>query len=82
MSHADTIRIVLDWPMAYYNEEQEQLARKALDALLVENQRLGLIVSAAKLASDSYAHPMNPLAGSDIDYYMAQLREALAGDAE
>ncbi len=39
-SHADTIRVVLDWPIAYYNEEQEQMARKALVALLAENERL------------------------------------------
>jgi hypothetical protein len=40
MSHAAAIRRVLNWPIAYFNAEQEAQAQAALDALLAENQRL------------------------------------------
>jgi hypothetical protein len=79
--HADTVRRVLDWPIAYYNEEQEVEARAALDALLAEHQRL-------RDALERISRDTTTVVGDSRDYTVAPsrtaliAREALARDSE
>jgi hypothetical protein len=57
--HADTIRRVLNWPMAYYNETESAAAWDALDVLVAENQQLRGALEAVASAFTAWSEDWN-----------------------
>ncbi len=74
--YADTIRVVLDWPITHWDPEERLAAVAALVALLAENQRLRAFAEWVLILEQDRTNPA--LLGLVID----NAREALAGGGE